>query len=160
MNFESKLPESQIQPWKITVVKGKKPITFVCMSKSWLSLMTHWYGGHTIVCTGDRECLACRGGVRRDFRAFVAASSLKNGQYTIMSLTASACDMLEKPFLSARGLLGLTIALHRVPARDTGMLNAMTYGYVEKPESMHSDRLDEMLSRIFSLNSGKTVNNC
>lgn len=158
MTFESTLPSPVIKPWTIVVTKAKTPTRFICMSKVWINFMTHWWGGHTVICCKSANCEPCKAGVRKDYRAFVGGKSLQSGQYAIVSLTASSCDMLEKFFLSKRGLQDLSICLHRVPARDTGMLHAMTHGYVEKGEVLQKEQLEDMLSRIFSLNQGKEVN--
>lgn len=155
--FESQLPAPVIKPWTIIVTKAKTPTRFICMSKVWINFLTHWYGGHTVVCCQTQNCDACKSGIRRDYRAFVGGKSLQSGQYAIVSLTASACDMLENFFLSERGLQHLSITLHRVPSRDTGMLNAMTHGYVESKDVLLKDQLEDMLSRIFSLNQGKEL---
>ncbi len=157
MLLESTLPKPTIKPWRIIVTKALRPTQFICLSRRWINFETHWYGGHTIVCCQTTSCLACRGGVRRDYRAFVGGVSIRDQQTGIMSMTATSCDMLEKWFLSAKGLLGLRLTLTRVPKRDTGMLNAMASGYVEKPDVLTHDQLADMLSRIFSLNQGKDV---
>lgn len=155
--FESTLPEPVIKPWTIVVTRAKTPTRFICMSKVWINFLTHWYGGHSIVCCDTQNCEACKAGVRRDYRAFVGGKSLQSGQYAIVSLTASSCDMLESYFLSKKGLQNLSITLHRVPKRDTGMLHAMTHGYVNDGEILHKEQLEDMLSRIFALNAGKQV---
>lgn len=157
--FESTLPDPVIKPWTIVVTRAKTPMRFICMSKVWINFLTHWYGGHTIVCCRTANCQACKAGTRRDYRAFVGGKSLQSGQYAIVSLTATAADTLETYFLSKRGLLGLSITLHRVPKRDTGMLNAMTHGYVETGEVLEKDQLEDMLGRIFAMNAGKQVVN-
>lgn len=155
--LSSTLPEKQIQPWKIVVTKAKWPTRFICMSRAWINFETHWWGGHTVVCCKTQNCQACKAGTRRDFRAFVGGRSLQNGQYAIISLTATACDSLESYFVCDRGMLGLSITLNRVPARDTGMLHVMTHGYIEKPKILEHEELSDMLIRIFSLNSGRHV---
>jgi len=151
--LSSNLPSKQIQPWKIKVVKANKPIYFVCMSDKWIDLLTHWYGGHTVVCCQTEHCEACKAGTRRDFRAFVGGRVTQTGHVDIISLTATACDQLETYFLSARGLLGLRITLKRVPERDTGMLNVKTHGYLDHPMVLERAHLSAMLVRIFSMNA-------
>lgn len=157
MMLTSTLPERQIKPWTIIVTKANKPTRFICMSRLWINFETHWFGNHTIVCCKTENCPACKSGTRRDYRAFVGGRSLSNGQYAIISMTATACDQLEHFFVCEKGLLGLSITLNRVPNRDTGMLNVMTHGYVEKPQVLNHEDLSDMLVRIFSLNSGKFV---
>jgi len=129
------------------------------MSKVWINFLTHWWGGHTVVCCRTKNCEPCKAGTRQDYRAFVGGKSLQGGEYAIISLTSTAADMLESYFLSKRGLQNLSVTLHRVPQRDTGMLHAMTHGYVETGEVLHKDQLEDMLSRIFALNAGKQVCN-
>ncbi len=153
----SKLPEKQVQPWKIKVVKAKRPIFFVSMSHKWIDLETHWYGGHTVVCCQTEKCEACKAGTRRDFRAFIGGKVMQTGNVDIISLTATACDQLERFFISKAGLLGLRITLKRVPERDTGMLNVKTHGYVDRPAVLERAHLSAMLVRIFSLNAREPV---
>ncbi len=158
MILESHMPEKQIQPWKIIVCKGKEVCRFVCLSKSWINLKTHWWGQRTVVCCGTSECEPCKHGVRRDFRAYVGGKSLKNGHEGIISLTETACDSLGPQFMCKRGLLGLIIAVGRLPHKDTGMMTIVTHGYADSVGELKHDDLEAMLIRIFSLNcAGRPV---
>lgn len=137
MTKNGRPPRNVFSPYQVVKVLPNKPVKFVCQSRQWETVVTHWYGNHSVRCDGTDNCGLCLDRNAQVWKAYVLGCGAGGGPTAIFQLTPLAAYMLDETSLQDRGLLGAIIVLNRKGNRPNSPLEASIRGwtdtYVEKP---------------------------
>ena len=152
MQFTNTAPTEVTPAWPIRVCRGSIPMRFIILCPEYVGVRVHWWGGRSVPCDNNPKCIPCQQGNRADWKGYIAARSTENDNVAIVTLTSSVALQLWSLKREKSGLTGLVVTLHRTPAKDTGMLHAVTHGWNDDIERFPTKALEGMITRIFGEN--------
>jgi hypothetical protein len=141
MSKNGRPPVGSYSPYEVVKVLPGKPIKFVCQSKEWEDVNTHWYGRHSVRCPAPDFCQLCEDRNGLAWKGYLLGTSPSGGVTAIFQITPVCADTLQEWADLPRGLLGAVIVLTRKGTRDNGPLTASLRGWVDNVTERPYDRL-------------------
>jgi len=136
-------------PYQIVNILPEKPIKFVCQSREWENVDTHWYMRHSILCEGTPTCPICVKGNSKVWKAYLFGQSQSGGVSQIFQLTPLAAYQLENATRREDGLLGAIIKLTRAGRRKNSPLEADIRGYCEGVLEVSAQILERTVAVLY-----------
>jgi hypothetical protein len=149
MAKNGKAPKGVYSPYQVVKVLPDKPIKFICQSKEWEDINTHWYGNHSVKCEGPGKCLLCRDRHAQIWKGYLLGCMQTGGPTLIFQITPLGAYMLEEQTKHARGLLGALLCLTRKGRRANSPLEASIRGWVRDTDEIPFETLERTVQVLY-----------
>lgn len=149
MSRNKKPPKDSYSPYKIVQVPPETAVKFVCQSREWEGLQTHWYGNHSVRCPGEMNCDLCIERIPTVWKGYLFGQAVDGGNTAMFQLTPLAAFTLEELTESKRGLLGAIISLKRAGRRKNSPLEASIRGFDRSVKEIPFEALERTVSVIY-----------
>lgn len=149
MVANQKPPRGIYSPYQVIPVLPEKSIKFVSMVSEWEAVTTHWYGNHSVRCSGNDDCHLCIQGISQVWKAYLLGSQHGTGTPSIFQLTPLAAYELEEATTCQTGLLGAIICLKRAGKRKNSPLTASIRGWVKEVTELPYDLTERCINVLY-----------
>lgn len=149
MSRNGPVPNGIYSPYEVVKCLPGKPIKFVCQSKEWEDVETHWYGGHSVRCPKPAYCQLCEDRNDVAWKAYLLGTAPTGGVTAIFQLTPLAASTLKEWADRPRGLLGAIILLKRKGDRPNGPLTAELRGWCDHTTERPYERLERVVNVLY-----------
>jgi hypothetical protein len=149
MSRNGPIPTGIYSPYEVAKCLPGKPIKFVCQSKEWEDVETHWYGRHSVRCPRPAFCQLCHDRHDVAWKAYLLGTAPAGGVTAIFQLTPLAASTLKEWADLPRGLLGAIIVLTRKGTRDNGPLTAELRGWCDHVTERPYERLERVVKVLY-----------
>lgn len=149
MSRNGRPPTGIYSPYQVIKVEPGKPVKFICVSRDWETVDTHWYGKHSVQCRKPEPCIC--DGTRMDtvWKAYLLGTAPSGGNVAVFQLTPLAAYMLEEQTQGERGLLGAIICLTRKGTRVNSPLEASIRGWVDNTDEKPFEVLERVVRLLY-----------
>jgi hypothetical protein len=142
-------PKTDFEAPKLLRVKPGPPLRVVLLNRKYVGLDTHYWGGHTVNCPGDKTCKACRSGLFPVWSGFIFVSAWEGGRVAVLALTPVMGAMLTMTGNGNGSLLGMRVIFRRkTKQRNSGVLTEFA-GVETLCDEQHEERLINRVRIIF-----------
>jgi len=149
MSANGRAPKHVVSQYTVVKVNPGKKVSFICQSREWESVDTHWYGNHSVKCVGEDICQMCKDGVEHTWKAYLLGHSHTGGPTFIFQITPLAAGYLEAQTETERGLLGAIIVLNRKGKRKNSPLEAQIRGFDPGVHEIDYDTLERVINVLY-----------
>jgi hypothetical protein len=149
MSRNGRPPSGIYSPYEVVKCLPGKPIKFVCQSKEWEDVETHWFGGHSVQCPKPAPCKLCEERHDVAWKAYLLGTAPTGGVTAIFQLTPLAASTLLEWVDRQRGLLGAIILLNRKGDRANGPLTAELRGWCDHVVERPYERLQRVVKVLY-----------
>lgn len=149
MSRNGKAPTGVYSPYEVVKVLPGKPIKFICQSREWEDINTHWWGNHSVKCEGPGRCLLCRDRHAQIWKGYLLGCMQSGGPTLIFQITPLGAYMLEEQTQHERGLLGALVCLTRKGKRANSPLEASLRGWVSGTTEIPYESLERTVQVLY-----------
>lgn len=149
MSANGRAPTDVYCQYDVVKVKPGKPVKFLCHSREWESVDTHWYGNHSIRCPGMPDCQQCKDGIARVWKAYILGSMAASEQVLVFQITPLGAYALEEQISNERGLLGAIIRMERKGTRPNSPLVVELRGFVQGTHEVPFKTLEHVVDVLY-----------
>jgi hypothetical protein len=149
MSQSGKPPTGTYSPYEVAKVLPGKPVKFVCQSKNWEDVYTHWYGRHSVKCAKPGFCQLCEDRNDVAWKAYLLGTAPSGGVTAIFQLTPLAASTLLEWEERERGLLGAIILLTRKGPRENSPLVSELRGWCDSVVERPYARLERVVQVLY-----------
>lgn len=147
--FHDRPPTNARKPWQIVRVGVEQPLLFIAGSRYWKGKFNHWFGGKTIECVGENECVACKSGRKPRWEGYIVGIGVPSGARALVCLTAAAAGDLDRYELGPHRLLGARITLKRKGPNVNGGVYAAIDAWQKVARETSMDDLANIVETIY-----------
>jgi len=135
----------------IVRTKAGQRLRVILIAPEWRGVNTHYWGGHTVVCPGERKCPACMVNQVKRWQGFIPISNFEQQRFAILQFTPMVLPALRRTTGGSRGPLGLLCCFVRHGSRPNSPLGVTVEGRVDVKEAWTVEQLEHILRRIFEM---------
>ena len=144
-----KAPTGVYSPYEVVKVLPGKPIKFICQSREWEDVVTHWYGNHSVKCVGEPKCSLCVDRHDKIWKGYLLGCLQSGGPTLIFQITPLGAYALEEQTAHERGLLGAILCLTRKGKRANSPLEASIRGWVRDTIEIPYETLERTVQVLY-----------
>jgi hypothetical protein len=142
-------PTGVYSPYEVVKVLPGKPVKFICQSREWEDINTHWYGNHSVKCEGKDKCALCLDRHAQIWKGYLLGCMQTGGQTLIFQITPLGAYMLEEQTTNERGLVGALLCLTRKGKRPNSPLEASIRGWVRDTKEIPYESLERTVQVLY-----------
>lgn len=155
MRFDNSPPAADSHNYPIVRCKPRNPIRATLLQRSISGLWTHYWNKRTIACTGEKQCKACKEGIKDIWVGYILARRHEDDKKVLLAVTRPIKTELDEFLDSPQRLFGLRCRFIRVGKRDTSPIKVEVFGRDLMNEVIETSITLHIMMRLFADNANK-----
>lgn len=149
MIYFKRVPKVDLEAPKLVRVRPGPPLRVKLLNKDYVGLDTHYWGGHTVSCPGEKTCKACGSGLVPVFAGFTFCQLWDGGRVGVLALTPVMCANVEMHSSESGGLLGMKCSFQRKSKEPNSGVVTRVSGFDDEFDLQSQERLVNRVRIIF-----------
>lgn len=142
-------PTTDFEAPKLFRVKPGKAVELQLLNERYVGLETHYWGGHTIACPGEKTCKAHASGLMSVWSGFIFCQLWGGGRVAVLALTPVMAATLTMRARKVHGLLGMKVSFARKTKEPNSGVLTKFHGFTTDQDTQSIERLIMRVRIIF-----------
>lgn len=143
------LPPTDLEAPKLLRVKPGAPLQVKLLNEKYVGTDTHYWGGHTVSCPGEKTCKACGNGLVAIWSGFIFCQLWDGGRIAILAITPVMGATLTTQATHPQGLLGMKVTFRRKTKEANSGVLTQFHGFHTEFDEQTIERLVKRVRIIF-----------
>lgn len=149
MSRNGRAPTDVYSPYEVIKVHPGKPVKFISVCNDFESVVTHWYGRHSVRCDETPLCQLCLDRNDKVWKGYLLGTAPTGGQVAIFQITPLSAVPLQELVDNGRGLRGAIIKLERKGQRANSPLTAELRGWARDTVEIPYENLERVVNVLY-----------